>query len=125
MVDITVLTYNFTPDFSKYITIMSKLNLILRLLISLILVVSIAGCAGSKTHESTGEYLDDSAITTKVKSSILGDSKLKVFQISVQTFKGIVQLSGFVNSSEVSARATELTRTVKGVKMVNNSLIVK
>ncbi|MDD1626424.1 MAG: BON domain-containing protein [Methylococcaceae bacterium] len=104
---------------------MSKLNLILRILISLILVVSIAGCAGSKTHESTGEYLDDSAITTKVKSSILGDSKLKVFQISVQTFKGIVQLSGFVNSSEVSARATELTRTVKGVKMVNNSLIVK
>ena len=104
---------------------MSKLNLILRILISLILVVSIAGCAGGKTHESTGEYLDDSAITTKVKSSILGDSKLKVFQISVQTFKGIVQLSGFVNSSEVSARATELTRTVKGVKMVNNSLIVK
>jgi len=104
---------------------MSKLNLILRILISLVLVVSIAGCAGSKTHESTGEYLDDSAITTKVKSSILGDSKLKVFQISVQTFKGIVQLSGFVNSSEVSARATELTRTVKGVKMVNNSLIVK
>ncbi len=104
---------------------MSKLNLILRILISLILAVSIAGCAGGKTHESTGEYLDDSAITTKVKSSILGDSKLKVFQISVQTFKGIVQLSGFVNSSEVSARATELTRTVKGVKMVNNSLIVK
>jgi osmotically-inducible protein OsmY len=104
---------------------MSKLNLILRILISLILVVSIAGCAGGKTYESTGEYLDDSAITTKVKSSILGDSKLKVFQISVQTFKGIVQLSGFVNSSAVSARATELTRTVKGVKMVNNSLIVK
>jgi osmotically-inducible protein OsmY len=89
------------------------------------LVVSIAGCAGGKTYESTGEYLDDSAITTKVKTSILGDSKLKFFQISVKTFKGVVQLSGFVNSNEVATRATEITRTVKGVKMVNNSLIVK
>ncbi|WP_262966573.1 BON domain-containing protein [Methylobacter psychrophilus] len=104
---------------------MSQLNLLLRLLISLMLVVSIAGCAGGKTYESTGEYLDDSAITTKVKTSILGDSKLKFFQISVKTFKGVVQLSGFVNSNEVATRATEITRTVKGVKMVNNSLIVK
>ncbi len=124
MVDITILTCNFTPDFSKK-TIMSQLNLLLRLLISLMLVVSIAGCAGGKTYESTGEYLDDSAITTKVKTSILGDSKLKFFQISVKTFKGVVQLSGFVNSNEVATRATEITRTVKGVKMVNNSLIVK
>jgi osmotically-inducible protein OsmY len=104
---------------------MSKLNLILRLLISLVLVVSVAGCAGGKTSESTGEYIDDSAITTKVKTTILGDSKLKVSQISVKTFKGTVQLSGFVDSSEMAARAAELTRTVKGVKMVNNSLIVK
>jgi osmotically-inducible protein OsmY len=104
---------------------MNKSNLILRLLISLVLVVSVAGCAGSKRHESTGEYLDDSAITTKVKASILGDSKLKTFQIDVETFKGIVQLSGFVDSSEMSTRAAEVTRKVKGVKMVNNSLIVK
>jgi len=104
---------------------MSKLNLILRLLISLMLIVSIAGCAGGKKYESTGEYIDDSAITSKVKASILGDSKLKVFQINVKTFKGIVQLSGFVDSSEMAARAAELTRTVRGVKMVNNSLIVK
>lgn len=124
MVDITIMTCNLTPDFSKK-TIMSQLNLLLRLLISLMLVFSIAGCAGGKTYESTGEYLDDSAITTKVKTSILGDSKLKVFQISVKTFKGVVQLSGFVNSNEVATRATEITRTVKGVKMVNNSLIVK
>ena len=104
---------------------MSILNLILRLLISLVLVVSVAGCAGGKKHESTGEYLDDSAITTKVKASILGDSKVKVFQINVKTFKGVVQLSGFVDSSEMASRAAELARTVKGVKMVNNSLIVK
>jgi osmotically-inducible protein OsmY len=104
---------------------MSKLKLIIRFLLSFLLVLSIAGCAGSKRHESTGEYLDDSVLTTKVKASILGDSRLKVMQIDVETFKGIVQLSGFVDSSEAAARAVELARTVKGVKMVNNSLIVK
>ena len=104
---------------------MSKLNLIFRLLMSLVLAVSIAGCAGGKNHESTGEYLDDSAITTKVKSSILATRKLKTLQISVETFKGVVLLSGFVDSSEASTKAAEIARTVKGVKMVNNSLIVK
>jgi osmotically-inducible protein OsmY len=104
---------------------MSKLNFILRLLISLVLVVSVAGCAGGKTYESTGEHLDDSAITSKVKTSILTDPKLKFFQISVATFKGNVQLSGFVDSSGMATRAAEVARKVKGVKMVNNSLIVK
>ena len=99
--------------------------MILRLLICLVLVVSVAGCAGGKRHESTGEYLDDSAITTKVKASILGDSKLKVFQIDVETFKGNVQLSGFVDSSEMATKAADLARRVKGVKVVNNSLLVK
>ena len=92
---------------------------------SLVLVVSVAGCAGGKKFESTGEYLDDSAITTKVKTSILGDSRLKLFQISVETFKGVVQLSGFVDSTAAAAKAAELARTVRGVKSVNNSLIVK
>jgi osmotically-inducible protein OsmY len=96
---------------------MNKSNLILRLLISLVLVFSVAGCAGGRTSESTGEYFDDSFITTKVKASILGDSKLKTYQI--------VQLSGFVDSSEMAARAAEVARKTKGVKMVNNSLIVK
>lgn len=99
--------------------------MILRLLISLVLIVSVAGCAGGRTYESTGEYLDDAAITSKVNASILADSKLKFFQIDVQTFKGIVQLSGFVNSSGMATRAAEVARTIKGVKMVNNSLIVK
>lgn len=84
-----------------------------------------AGCAGSKHHESTGEYFDDSVLTSKVKASILGDSRLKSGQISVETFKGIVQLSGFVDSPEAAERAVQLARTVKGVKQVNNSLIVK
>ncbi|WP_333873968.1 BON domain-containing protein [Methylobacter sp.] len=96
-----------------------------KLIIGFLLVMLIAGCAGGATYESTGEYLDDSALTTKVKTSILGDSSLKLLQINVETFKGVVQLSGFVDSASAANRAVELTRKVKGVKSVNNSLIVK
>ncbi len=91
----------------------------------LVLTVSLADCAGSRSYESTGEYIDDTILTTKVKTSILGDSSLKVMQIDVETFKGVVQLSGFVDSSNAVTRAVELARTVRGVKSVNNSLIVK
>lgn len=87
--------------------------------------VLLAGCAGGKTHESTGEYLDDSILTTKVKTSILGDSTLKSLQINVVTFKGVVQLSGFVDRESAANRAVQLARTVSGVKSVNNSLIIK
>jgi hyperosmotically inducible protein len=104
---------------------MSKLNLITRFLLGLILAMSITGCAGSKVTESTGEYFDDAIISTKVKAAILGDSRLKLLDIDVNTFKGAVQLSGFVNSSEVAARAVQIVRTIKGVKLVNNSLVVK
>lgn len=104
---------------------MNNSRFFLRLLTSLLMTLSIAGCAGGKTYESTGEYFDDVAITSKVKTSILGDGKLRFFQIDVTTFKGIVQLSGFVDNKEISTRASEVTRTIKGVKMVNNNLIVK
>ncbi len=97
----------------------------LMLIKGLLLAILIAGCAGGPTHESTGEYVDDSILTTKVKTSILGDSKLKLLQINVETFKGKVQLSGFVDSTSAISRAVELARTVKGVKSVENSLIVK
>lgn len=96
-----------------------------KFLAGFLLALLIAGCAGGPTSESTGEYLDDLALSTKVRTSILGDSRLKVLQISVETFKGVVQLSGFVDSAGASTRAVELARTVKGVKSVNNSLIVK
>ena len=104
---------------------MNNSRFFLRLLTSLLLTLSIAGCAGGKRFVSTGEYFDDVAITSKVKTSILGDGKLRFFQIDVTTFKGIVQLSGFVDNKEISTRASEVTRTIKGVKMVNNNLIVK
>ncbi|MBL1264754.1 BON domain-containing protein [Methylomicrobium sp. RS1] len=104
---------------------MKKFSSFLRFLLALLIIASLAGCASSKRYESTGEYIDDSVLTTKVKASILGDSKLKVLQIDVETFKGIVQLSGFVDSQAAADRAVELARKVRGVKQVNNSLIVK
>ena len=78
--------------------------------------VTVAGCAPTSRQEGTGEYLDDSVITTKVKAAILNDSELKVLQINVETFKGVVQLSGFVDSRAMINRAVEVTRGVSGVK---------
>jgi osmotically-inducible protein OsmY len=123
MTGIIVFIFNFTSYFSKKNTTMSKLNLILRLLICLVLVVSVAGCAGGKTSRSTGEYLDDSSITTKVKSSILATAKLETLDITVDTFRGVVQLSGFVDSEQDSNLAAEVARKVPGVKTVHNNLI--
>jgi osmotically-inducible protein OsmY len=104
---------------------MHYLKLLTLILLSLTIPPALVGCAGGKTHESTGEFFDDSVISNKVKLSILGDSKVKFGQVSVETFKGVVQLSGFVNTKEAANRAVELARRVKGVKQVNNSLIVK
>jgi osmotically-inducible protein OsmY len=83
------------------------------------------GCASTPTHESTGEYVDDSTITTKVKAAFVEDSSLKSLQISVKTYKGVVQLSGFVDTHDMVARAGELASQVAGVKDVKNDLVVK
>jgi len=96
-----------------------------RTLLVLLVLAVIAGCASTRTQESTGQYVDDSTITAKVKADILGDSALKVFDIGVETFKGVVQLSGFVNSAEIRSRAGVVASRVNGVKSVKNSLIVK
>lgn len=82
-------------------------------------------CASTPTRESTGEYVDDSAITAKVKADVLGDPALKTFQISVKTYKGVVQLSGFVDSKEERDRAGEVAVKVSGVREVKNDLVVK
>ena len=89
------------------------------------MVAFLAGCAGTQKRESTGEYFDDSAITSKVKTEIFNDPMLKVLQINVESFKGVVQLSGFVDSAQASAKAVEIARSVKGVNAVKNSLVVK
>ncbi len=104
---------------------MKKADFVKHFIIGLVLVVFMVGCSGSRHKASTGEYIDDSVITTKVKAEIFNDPLLKVFQINVETFKGVVQLSGFVNSEQASTRASKVARSVKGVTEVKNSLIIK
>jgi osmotically-inducible protein OsmY len=89
------------------------------------MIATIAACAATPTRESTGEYVDDSVITTKVKSLLAQDDFLKSFQIGVETYQGTVQLSGFVNSQQATDKAEQITKSVKGVKSVKNNLIVK
>jgi hyperosmotically inducible protein len=88
-------------------------------------LVSVAGCASTPKQEGTGEYVDDTVITGKVKSAILNEPSLKVAEINVETFKGIVQLSGFVSSQAAATKAVEVTRTVGGVKSVKNDMRIK
>jgi osmotically-inducible protein OsmY len=97
----------------------------LSFLICIGLIAAFLGCASTQKREGTGEYLDDSAITTKVKAAIFNEPSLKVFQINVETFKGEVQLSGFVDTPQSVSKAGEVARGVKGVKSVKNNLIVK
>src|SRR5512143_2355728 len=104
---------------------MVQRNHVLRVLVCITLIAAFLGCASTPTKESTGEYVDDSTITTKVKAAILEDPGLKVFQINVETFKGTVQLSGFVDSAQNVNRSGEVARSVKGVKSVKNNLVVK
>ena len=104
---------------------MNKTNFIKHFIIGLVFVGLIAGCAGGVHKESTGEYIDDSVLTSKVKAEIFNDPMLKVLQINVETYKGVVQLSGFVNSAAASVRAEKLAFSVKGVKSVENNIVVK
>ncbi|MGE5855180.1 MAG: BON domain-containing protein, partial [Syntrophaceae bacterium] len=98
---------------------------VLGFLICITLVTAFLGCASTPTRESSGEYVDDTAITARVKAAIFDDSSLKVLQINVETFRGEVQLSGFVDSAQSVRRAGEVARGVQGVKSVKNDLIVK
>lgn len=86
---------------------------------------SVAGCASTATKEGTGEYVDDAVLTTKVKASIFNEPSLKSTEINVETFKGTVQLSGFVAQPGDIGRAGELARGVQGVKAVKNDIRVK
>jgi osmotically-inducible protein OsmY len=89
------------------------------------MIAAFSACASTSKQESTGEYVDDSVITTKVKSLLAADDFLKSFKIGVETYKGSVQLSGFVNSQKAADKAVEIVRSVKGVTSVKNDLIVK
>jgi osmotically-inducible protein OsmY len=91
-----------------------------------VLFVAIAlGCASTAKQEGTGEYFDDTVITSKVKAAVLNEPTLKSAEINVETFKGVVQLSGFVNSQSDITKAVEVARTVGGVKSVKNDMRLK
>ncbi len=102
----------------------SKLNRITALFFALLLA-TLVGCASTPKQEGTGEYIDDSVITTKVKTAIFEEPTLKSSEISVKTFKGTVQLSGFVGNEASIDKASAVARGVKGVKSVENSLVIK
>jgi osmotically-inducible protein OsmY len=88
-------------------------------------MLAMAGCAATRTQESTAEYIDDSVITLKVKTAILAEDSLKSSEVNVETFKGVVQLSGFVNSQADIQRAVVVAGNVSGVTSVKNDMQLK
>lgn len=101
----------------KYITF--------RFIAAIMLTTALVGCAATETRRSAGESVDDATLTTKVKTGLIQDQSLKAFQIDVDTYRGVVQLNGFVDSSESARRAVEIAKDVPGVASVKNNLQVK
>lgn len=104
---------------------MKQLSKYLSALFLAVALVSVVGCASTSKQEGTGEYIDDSVITTKVKAAIFNEPSLKSAEINVETFKGVVQLSGFVSSRAAESKAVEIARSVKGVTSVKNDMRIK
>jgi osmotically-inducible protein OsmY len=105
---------------------MTRLTRTARLVAGLALAgLALTACPASRTAESTGEFLDNSVITTKVKAALLEDPALKSFQISVKSYKDVVQLSGFVDAASTARRAGEIAAAVSGVASVRNDLVAK
>lgn len=100
---------------------MNKLRNIASFIMTVALLCSL-GCAATSTRESTGEYIDDSVITTRVKEAIFRDPTLKSSEINVETYRGVVQLSGFVSSSSNMDKAVDLANGVNGVISVKNDM---
>lgn len=88
-------------------------------------MVAVAGCAGTATQESSGEYVTDSWITTKVKAALVDSPSVKATEVNVETFKGAVQLSGFVSSQSAMNEAVGITRNIRGVTSVKNDMRIK
>lgn len=89
------------------------------------LVGGLSGCAGNRYTQSTGERIDDSADSSRVRKALAGDTQYKYGDVNVQTFKGVVQLSGFVNSRDQKNRAGDLAKKVEGIREVQNNITVK
>jgi osmotically-inducible protein OsmY len=112
-------------NLQRGVTNMKKRNIIINCLLIFALVVALGACASTPKQSSTGELIDDSVITTKIKALLAADNLLKSFQIGVETNKGTVQLSGFVSSQEAVDKAEQISKSVQGVKSLKNDLIVK
>jgi hyperosmotically inducible protein len=104
---------------------MNKLSKTLTAAMLAITLVSVVGCASSSKQSGTGEYVDDAVITTKVKAAVFNEPTLKSAEINVETFKGVVQMSGFVNSQSDINKAVSLARSVDGVVSVKNDMRLK
>jgi len=104
---------------------MKKRNRFVGYFVLVMLMVAFVACDSTSKQEGAAEFVDDSVITTKVKALLAEDDFLKSFQISVETYKGVVQLSGFVDSQKAVDKAGEIARGVKGAKSVKNNLNVK
>jgi len=104
---------------------MKKSYTVTRFFVALVMIAAFVACASTPQQSSTGEVVDDSVITTKIKTQLAADELLKAFQVSVETRKGIVELSGFVDSQNAKDKAGQIARGVEGVKSVKNALIVK
>ena len=90
-----------------------------------VLLIGLAGCAGTRTQDSTGEYIDDASITTKVKSVMVADSEVSALHISVETIKGVVHLTGSADTRHEADKAAMIAHNVAGVKSVDNDIHVK
>lgn len=97
----------------------------LKSLFASILILALVACAPTAKREGAGEYVDDALITTKVKAALAADPNVKATEVNVETFKGMVQLSGFVSSKESIQKAIDLARGVSGVKGIKNDMTVK
>jgi hyperosmotically inducible periplasmic protein len=84
----------------------------------------VSACSSTRTQQSAGEVIDDSVLTSKVKVALIDDSITKAGQINVETYRGVVQLGGFVDNSQQKAQATKVARSITGVKEVRNDLVV-
>ena len=104
---------------------MQQKTRLISLVVCLILSVAIIGCAGDRTTRSTGQAIDDSAVANKVKMALYADKEVNGSQIEVEVFKGVVQLSGFVDSATQAQKAVQIARNTDGVKEVRNSMLVK
>lgn len=104
---------------------MKNSHLVAAVVLASLVAGPLVACSSTPTSESTGEYVDDAAISNKIRAQLIGDKDLNVFKIDVTTYKGVVQLSGFVNSASIKARAGTVAANTQGVKEVHNNLIIK